>query len=72
MSELADLLKQKAEIEAKIRKVKATEVDNWKSQLAKLVTQLREINELPATLTAVFTDKAGTFNAYRTLRIKKP
>lgn len=72
MSELDDLLKQKADIEAKIRKARAAERDSWKLQLAKLVTQLREINELPDTLVAVFTDKAGTFNAYRTLKIKKP
>lgn len=72
MSELEELLKQKADLDAKIRKAKALEVDGLKLQLAKLVTQLREINELPASLVSVFTDKAGTFNAYRTLKIKKP
>lgn len=72
MSELEELLRQKADIEARIRSVKSAEVDAWKLQIAKLSTQLREINELPAALVSLFTDKAGTFNAYRVLKVKKP
>lgn len=71
MSELAELLKQKAEIEAKIEKVKAAEVDKMKLQFAELATQLRELNALPESLAALFTDKAGTFNVYRTMKVKK-
>ncbi|MQW88565.1 MULTISPECIES: hypothetical protein [Sinorhizobium] len=71
MSELAELLKQKAEIEARIEKVKAAEVDKMKLQFADLATQLRELNALPDLVAALFTDKAGTFNAYRTMRVKK-
>ncbi|MEY9631274.1 hypothetical protein [Sinorhizobium fredii] len=71
MSELAELLKQKAEIEAKIEKVKAVEIDKMKLNFAELATQLRELNALPDTLSTLFTDKAGTFNAYRTMKVKK-
>ena len=71
MSELAELLKQKAEIEAKIEKLKVVEVEKLKLQFADLATQLRELNALPVTLKTLFTDKAGTFNAYRVMKVKK-
>ncbi|WKL21286.1 hypothetical protein QYR00_05835 [Agrobacterium tumefaciens] len=72
MSELQELLRAKAEIEAKIEEVKASEVERLKLQFVDLATQLRELNSLPSSLVELFTDKAGTFNAYRTLRVKKP
>lgn len=71
MSELTELLKQKAEIEAKIEKLKIVEVDKLKLQFAELATQLRELNALPDAVAALFTDKAGTFNVYRTMKVKK-
>ncbi|MDB5524776.1 MAG: hypothetical protein JWM58_2539 [Rhizobium sp.] len=71
MSELADLLRQKAEIDAKIEKVKAAEVDRMKLQFCEMATQLRELSALPSSLVTLFTDKAGTFNAYRVLKVKK-
>ncbi|NKL37515.1 hypothetical protein GFL49_27875 [Rhizobium leguminosarum bv. viciae] len=72
MSELEDLLRQKAEIEAKIEKVRASEVDGLKRRFADMALQLRELNAMPAALVEVFTDKAGTFNVYRTMKVKKP
>lgn len=72
MSELNELLRAKAEIEAKIEAVKASEVDRLKLQLVDLANQLRELNSLPDALVELFTDKAGTFNAFRVLRVKKP
>lgn len=52
--------------------MKASEVERLKLQFVDLATQLRELNSLPSSLVELFTDKAGTFNAYRTLRVKKP
>ncbi|MDP9572664.1 UNVERIFIED_ORG: hypothetical protein J2W66_003157 [Agrobacterium larrymoorei] len=72
MSELQELLRAKAEIEAKIEEVKASEVERLKMHFVDLATQLRELNSLPAALVDLFTDKAGTFNAYRVMRVKKP
>ncbi|MBY5357251.1 hypothetical protein HFO94_27620 [Rhizobium leguminosarum] len=72
MSELEDLLRQKAEIEARIMEVRADEVDRLKFDLATIAYQLRELNALPKTLVAAFTDKAGTFNVYRTMGVKRP
>ncbi|MBB4250831.1 hypothetical protein HFN78_20955 [Rhizobium laguerreae] len=72
MSELEDLLRQKAEIEAKIEKVRASEVDGLKRRFADMALQLRELNAMPAALVEAFTDKAGTFNVYRTMKVKKP
>lgn len=72
MSELAELLRQKAEIEAKIEKAKAGEVEKLKRQFAETAMQLRELNALPRQLVETFTDKAGTFNAFRVMKVKKP
>jgi len=72
MSELQELLRAKAEIEAKIEEVKASEVERLKLHFVELATQLRELNSLPAALVDIFTDKAGTFNAFRVMRVKKP
>ncbi|NNH46257.1 hypothetical protein HLI03_32230 [Rhizobium laguerreae] len=72
MSELEDLLRQKAEIEARIEKVRATEIDGLKRRFVEMAMQLRELNALPSVLVEIFTDKAGTFNVYRTMRVKKP
>lgn len=72
MSELAALLHAKAEIEAKIEALKASEVERLKLDLVAVATKLRELNALPDVLTELFTDKAGTFNAYRALKLKKP
>ncbi|QND39082.1 hypothetical protein HB771_17210 [Rhizobium leguminosarum bv. viciae] len=72
MSELEDLLRQKAEIEAGIEKVRASEVEGLRRQFADMALQLRELNAMPAALVEAFTDKAGTFNVYRTMKVKKP
>jgi hypothetical protein len=72
MSELDDLLRQKAEIEARIQEVMAGEVDRLKLEFAEAAYKMREIGALPQLVEAVFTDKAGTFNPYRTMRVKKP
>ncbi len=72
MSELEDLLRQKAEIEARIEKVRASEIDDLKRRFADMAYQLRELNALPAALVEAFTDKAGTFNVFRTMKVKKP
>ncbi|MCJ8509260.1 hypothetical protein MUU53_15190 [Rhizobium lemnae] len=72
MSKLAELLKQKAEIEAAIEKVRETEIVDLKRRFAELALQLRELNGLPPSLVEAFTDKAGTFNSYRTMKVKKP
>ncbi|MGO7726742.1 hypothetical protein ACC704_01455 [Rhizobium johnstonii] len=72
MSELEDLLRQKAEIEARIEKVRASEVEGLRRQFADMALQLRELNAMPAALVEAFTDKAGTFNVYRTMKVKKP
>lgn len=72
MSELEDLLRQKAEIEARIEKVRASEIDGLKRRFVEMAMQLRELNALPNVLVEAFTDKAGTFNVYRTLKVKKP
>lgn len=71
MDELAELLKQKAEIEAKIERVKAKEVDKLKTQFAEMAIHLRELNALPESLVDAFTDKAGTFNVYRVMKVKR-
>lgn len=71
MSELDDLLRQKSDIEARIRDVMAGEVERLKLEFADLAFKLREMGVLPNPVTAVFTDKAGTFNSYRTMRVKK-
>lgn len=72
MSDLSNLLKQKAELEAQIEMLKKAQVGVLKLQLIELVTHLRELNSLPSVLVELFTDKAGTFNPYRVLKIKKP
>jgi hypothetical protein len=71
MDELTELLKQKAEIEAKIERVKAKEVDKLKTQFAEMAIHLRELNALPESLVDAFTDKAGTFNVYRVMKVKR-
>ncbi|MGO8068705.1 hypothetical protein AB9E28_24650 [Rhizobium leguminosarum] len=72
MSELDDLLRQRAEIEARIQEVMAGEVDQLRLEFAELAYKLRELNALPASVASIFTDKAGTFNSYRTMRVKRP
>lgn len=72
MSELEDLLRQKAEIEARIEQVKGEEVERLKRTFVDIATQLRQLNALPKQVAAAFTDKAGTFNAFRVMSVKKP
>ncbi|MBY3075884.1 hypothetical protein HFO73_01270 [Rhizobium laguerreae] len=72
MSELEDLLRQKADIEARIEQVRASEIDGLKRRFADMALQLRELNALPAAIVEAFTDKAGTFNVFRTMKVKKP
>jgi hypothetical protein len=72
MSELEDLLRQKAEIEARIEQVKGEEVERLKRTFVDIATQLRQLNALPKQVATVFTDKAGTFNAFRVMSVKKP
>jgi hypothetical protein len=72
MSELDDLLRQKAEIEARIAEVRVHEIDSLKLEFAMLAYKLRELNGLPHPLVDVFTDKAGTFNSYRVMKVRKP
>ncbi|MDM9626355.1 hypothetical protein QTL95_10640 [Rhizobium sp. S152] len=72
MSELDDLLRQKAEIEARIFEVRMQEIDRLRLEFAELAYKLRELNGLPKPLVDVFTDKAGTFNSYRVMSVKKP
>ena len=71
MTDLAELLRAKAEIEAKIEAFKTEEVERLKLLMADTATKLRELNALPAPLVDLFTDKAGTFNAYRVVKVKK-
>ncbi|NTG12689.1 hypothetical protein G6L05_02870 [Agrobacterium rhizogenes] len=71
MSELDDLLRQKAELEARIQEVMAGEVDRLKFEFAELAYKLRELGALPNAVIDAFTDKAGTFNTYRTMKVKK-
>lgn len=72
MSELSELMKQKALLEAQINKIKEREIGDLKSQFAQLALQLRELNALPESVAEAFTDKSGTFNAYRTMKVKRP
>ncbi|MFC3072329.1 hypothetical protein [Shinella pollutisoli] len=72
MSELDDLLRQKAEIEARIVEVRASEIERLKLDFAHLAYKLRELNGLPRAVVDVFTDKSGTFNSYRVMKVKKP
>ena len=72
MSELDDLLRQKADIEARIAEARAGEIDRLKLDFAHLAYKLRELNGLPKSLVDVFTDKAGRFNSYRTMTVKRP
>ena len=72
MTELTELLRQKAEIEAKIAKARAAEVEKLKRDFAEMALHLRELNALPASVVEAFTDKAGTFNSFRTMKVKKP
>lgn len=71
MTDLAELLRAKAEIEAKIEAFKTEEVERLKLLMADTATKLRELNALSAPLVELFTDKAGTFNAYRVVKVKK-
>lgn len=71
MSQLDDLLPQKAEIEARIVEVRAKEIDHLKLEFANLAYKLRELNGLPNALVEIFTDKAGTFNSFRVMNVKK-
>ncbi|GAJ96194.1 hypothetical protein [Rhizobium rhizogenes] len=71
MSELDDLLRQKAELEARIQEVMVGEVDRLKFEFAELAYKLRELGALPSAVIDAFTDKAGTFNTYRTMKVKK-
>jgi hypothetical protein len=72
MSVLDDLLRQKAEIEARILDARAQEIDRLKLEFAILAQKLRELNGLPKPLVDLFTDKGGTFNSFRALNVKKP
>lgn len=72
MAELDDLLRQKAEIEARIVEARAQEIDRLKREFAILAYKLRELNALPKALVEAFTDKAGTFNSFRAVKVKKP
>ena len=72
MSELDDLLRQKAEIEARIVEARANEIDRLKLDLAHMAYKLRELNGCPHAVVNVFTDKAGTFNSYGVMKVKKP
>ncbi|MCH4539366.1 hypothetical protein [Ochrobactrum sp. A-1] len=71
MSELDDLLRQKAEIEARILEVRGQEIDRKKLEFANLAYQLRELNALPKVIANAFTDKANTFNSFRVMKVKK-
>lgn len=71
MSELDELLRQKAEIEARIVEVRALEIDRLKLEFANLAYKLRELNGLPKSIAENFTDKAGTFNPFRVMNVKK-
>lgn len=71
MSELDDLLRQKAEIEARILEVKGQEIERKKLEFATLAYQLRELNALPKAIVDAFTDKANTFNSFRVMKVKK-
>ncbi|MBY3213736.1 hypothetical protein HFO60_19545 [Rhizobium leguminosarum] len=71
MSELDDLLRQKAELETRIQEVMAGQIDRLKLEFADLAYKLREIGGLPNAVESVFTNKAGTFNSYRVMRVKK-
>jgi hypothetical protein len=72
MSELDDLLRQRAEIDARILEIRAQEIDRRKLQFATLAYELRELNGLPKSLVEAFTDKAGTFNSFRVMNVKRP
>ena len=71
MSELNDLLRQKAEIEARILEVRGQEIERLKLEFANLAYELRELNALPKVIADAFTDKAGTFNSFRVMKVKK-
>lgn len=71
MAELDDLLRQKAEIEARIAEVRSQEIDRLKLDFSILAYKLRELNALPKAVVDAFTDKAGTFNSFRVMKVKK-
>ncbi|ELT48690.1 hypothetical protein F9K88_01340 [Brucella intermedia] len=71
MSELDDLLRQKAEIEARILEVKSQDIERKKLDFAILAYELRELNALPKSVADAFTDKANTFNSFRVMKVKK-
>lgn len=71
MSELDDLLRQKAEIEARILEVRGQEIERLKLEFANLAYKLRELNALPQSVADAFTDKADTFNSFRVMKVKK-
>lgn len=71
MSELDDLLRQKAEIEARILEVKSQDIERKKLDFAILAYELRELNALPKSVVDAFTDKANTFNSFRVMKVKK-
>ncbi|MHC5230570.1 hypothetical protein [Brucella sp. LJL56] len=71
MSELDDLLRQKAEIEVRILEVKGQDIERKKLEFANLAYQLRELNALPKAVAEAFTDKANTFNSFRVMKVKK-
>ncbi|WP_246621243.1 hypothetical protein [Rhizobium laguerreae] len=49
----------------------AGQIDRLKLEFADLAYKLREIGGLPNAVESVFTNKAGTFNSYRVMRVKK-
>ncbi len=71
MSELDDLLRQKAEIEVRILEVRVREIERLKLEFAILAYKLRELNALPKSIVDAFTDKADTFNSFRVMKVKK-
>ncbi|MFB8340960.1 hypothetical protein ACWGNA_03360 [Brucella cytisi] len=71
MSELDDLLRQKAEIEARILEVRGQEIEWLKLEFANLAYKLRELNALPKAIVDAFTDKADTVNSFRVMKVKK-
>lgn len=71
MTDLDELLRQRAELDARIEQVKAEALEGLRVQFAELATKLRAVDALPRPLVDLFTDKAGTFNAYRVMRVRK-
>lgn len=68
MSKYDELLKQKADIEAKIRAAQAEEINDLRSQAAAILSKLNELDALPASIKDACTDSNGYFNAARVFR----